>query len=419
MKTTRILTSLPKTKTESEPTGILFYRGSIIFLSGVLFIALVQNFHSFTVGISLILALAFIAKIISQSMLSKVHCNLSLSQRHFFPDDSAAINIEIANKKIIPLFWAHAEIAVSRSLTMTADNGIDDSSPVPELAFDFSLNSFSAARFRPSFLCRRRGYYPLKNLTLISGDMFGLYEQKARFPSEEAIIVYPRLYPLKDLNILSLYPTGGVSFREQLFHDHTRTMGVRDYCVSDEFRHIHWRASARRDRLQVKVFEPTTTGQLTLFLPREEFAGKEEWETAICVLAALAHKSVSEGNSVGLFSNCASADTGKPVSILPDGNKDGIDILLTALAKVNFRAGKSWQDFFPSILNQLRGGTTFIFAAVQFNEAVRLSILNLRQAGYKVLVFNPAGGKDNPLQGEVPVYKYEILNGYIQCEPQQ
>ena len=419
MKAAEILHYSPTTKAKSVPAGLIFHRLSLISFFVILFVALVQNLHSFTVIISLVLALALIAKTISKAMLVKVHCRLSLAQRHFFPRDSAAINIEIANNKFIPLFWAHVEVSLPPGLALMENTGIDGQISPPELAFDFSLGAFSAAKFSPAVICQRRGYYPLKKLTLISGDLFGLYSQNVEFRSDEALVVYPRLYPMNDLDIFSLYPTGGVSFKEQLFHDHTRTMGVRDYSTSDEFRHIHWKASARRDRLQVKVFEPATIGQLALFLPREEFGNVEELETAICVLAAIAHRAVGQGNAVGFISNCSLVDSGKPAAIFPDSNKNKMDILLEAFAKISSKKSESWEIFFPSILNQLRGGTTYVFAAAQFNEPVCRSILSLRQAGYKVIVIHPGNRKDNPLRGEVSIYKYALLNGYIQCEPQQ
>lgn len=415
MKTADILHFLPKTKTKSEPAGFLFHRFSIIFLSVVLFVALVQNHHYFTAIVSLALALAFFAKVLSRIMLQKVYGRLSLAQRHFFPGDSGVINIEISNNKLVPLFWAHAEVLIPPGVIMTNDNGSENA----ELAFDFSLSSWTEASFRPAFICRNRGYYPLKNLTLFSGDLFGLYRQKAEFTSAEAIIVYPRLYLLKDWKVFSLYPTGGVSFKEQLFHDHTRTMGVRDYSTSDEFRHIHWKASARRDRLQVKVFEPTTTGQLILFLPREEFADKQELENAICMLAAIGRDAVGEGNSVGLISNCVLADSGNMAVVSPDSNKNGMDVLLESFAKINFQAGKPWDTFFPTILNQLHGGTTIVFAAVKFTEPVCRSIAGLRQAGYRVIVVHPGDRRDKLLQGEATIYKYSLHQGYIQCELQQ
>lgn len=406
-------------RTKSVPTGLLFHRISLITFLVILFVALVQNLHSFTIIISLILALAFIAKIMSLAMLVKVKGRLSLKQKHFFPLDSAAINIEIANNKFIPLFWAHVAVFLPPGLAIVDNDTIDGHSSTPELEFDFSLNVWSAARFQPWVVCLRRGYYPLKKMTLSSGDLFGLYRQTVEFMSDEALVVYPRLYPMKDLAIYSLYPTCGVAFKEQLFHDHTRTMGVRDYCTSDEFRHIHWKASARRDCLQVKVFEPTTMGQMALFLPREEFRNEEELETAICVLAAIAHSAVEQGNSVGFLSNCSLTDSGKPAAVFPDSNKNKMDILLESFAKINAKASCSWEIFFSSILKELRRGTTFVFAAAQFNETVCRSMLSLRQAGYKVIVVHPGDRKDNPLHGEVSIYQYALQNGYIQCEPQQ
>ena len=406
-------------RTKSVPTGLLFHRISLIILLVILFVALVQNLYSFTMIISLILALAFMAKTMSLAILFNVKCRLTLKQKHFFPLDSAAVNIEIANSKFIPLFWARVVVFLPRGIALGENKAIDGHSSTPELEFDFSLNAWHAARFSPRVVCLRRGYYPLKKLTLSSGDLFGLYRQTTEFACDEALVVYPRLYPMKDLAIFSLYPTCGIAFKEQLFHDHTRTMGVRDYCTSDEFRHIHWKASARRERLQVKVFEPTTMGQMALFLPREEFRDEEELEKAISVLAVIAHKAVEQGNSVGFFSNCSLTDSGKPAAVIPDSNKNNMNVLLESFAKIGSKANCSWEIFFSSISKELRRGTTLVFAAAQFEAAVCRSLLSLRQAGYKVIVVHPGSRKDNPLQGEVSIYKYALQNGYIQCDPQQ
>ncbi|HPK53321.1 MAG TPA: DUF58 domain-containing protein [Smithellaceae bacterium] len=422
MREAEILNYLPAIKTKSVPTGIIFHRVGLIIFLVVLFVALEQNIHSFTVLISFVLALALIARAVSKVMLFKVHCRLSLPQRHFFPQDAAVVNIEIANNKFVPLFWIHAAIPIPAGITIADvndDDGLDGQPEIPELTFDFSMEAFSVAEFHPAIVCSRRGYYPLNKLTLTSGDLFGLYSQRAEFINEEALVVYPRLYPIKDLDIFSLYPTGGVCFKEHLFYDHTRTMGVRDYCTNDEFRHIHWKASARRDRLQVKIFEPTVMGQMALFLPAEEFCMEDELETAICVLAAIAHRAIEQGNSVGLISNCSLKDSGKPAAIFPDGNKNKMDILLETFAKINPRAEGRWELFFTSVLNSLRPGTTFVFAATQWGEPVLRSIMTLKRAGYKVVVVHPGIRKDNPLRGEVAAYKYELRNGYIQCELQQ
>jgi len=135
---------------------------------------------------------------------------------------------------------------------------------------------------------------------------------------------------------------------------------VRDYCTGDEFRHIHWKASARRDRLQVKVFEPSTTGQLVLFLPAEEFGNNEELETAVCVLAALAHSMVGQGNSVGFISNYSLMDSGGLWLFFPTAIKIKW-MSFWKLLRNQFQNKRVLEDLFPLDFKSVAVGNDICF----------------------------------------------------------
>ena len=44
------------------------------------------------------------------------------------------------------------------------------------------------------------------------------------------------------------------------------TAGVREYRFGDSLKRIHWKSTARLGRLQTKVYEPTTTVDISLCL---------------------------------------------------------------------------------------------------------------------------------------------------------
>ena len=91
------------------------------------------------------------------------------------------------------------------------------------------------------------------------------------------MIVYPKIFPIAHLGIPSLHPLGETIAERRIFEDPIRVIGVRDYNPRDSRRHIHWKATARRQELQVKVFEPTTTLKVAIFLAIDSFkAGMEE-----------------------------------------------------------------------------------------------------------------------------------------------
>jgi uncharacterized protein (DUF58 family) len=121
-----------------------------------------------------------------------------------------------------------------------------------------------------------RGRYQFANIDLVTRSPFGLLERRVRTPSDDELIVYPRV--------------GRVTRRwNQLFRESTetrrgrrtdRTMrqedyhGLREYRPGDSPRWIHWRTTARFGKPMVKEFEHENHQDLALlidpWLPRSK-----------------------------------------------------------------------------------------------------------------------------------------------------
>ena len=86
-----------------------------------------------------------------------------------------------------------------------------------------------------------------------------------------AIIVYPRVHEIAELGFPALQPFGETRVAHHLLTDPARVVGIRDYRPEDPFRGIHWKATARMMRLQVKVEEPVTAPQLGIFVNLDTF----------------------------------------------------------------------------------------------------------------------------------------------------
>ena len=107
---------------------------------------------------------------------------------------------------------------------------------------------------------------------MTSGDIFGFYRQtREENKQTDFVIVYPRIFDVNSMAIPSRYPLGEIRAVQRIFRDPTRVIGIRDYTPHDSPRHIHWKATAVHQKLQVKVFEPTTNPKLSLILDLESF----------------------------------------------------------------------------------------------------------------------------------------------------
>lgn len=128
------------------------------------------------------------------------------------------------------------------------------------------LNYKRAYRWQVQTLCTRRGQYTLGPMTITSGDPFGLYQFPRHIATTSSVIVYPQTFPLYDFATPTGALTGGQAVRRLSFEVTPHAAGVREYAPGDSFKRIHWRTSARRDKLFVKEFELDPLGDVWLFL---------------------------------------------------------------------------------------------------------------------------------------------------------
>ena len=109
------------------------------------------------------------------------------------------------------------------------------------------------------FRALRRGRYTWSELTVEGTDALGLIIKQLDFRTASTeMVVLPRPIPVS----LELPAAAGYGISENE-SGHTRgaglePFGVRDYVPGDSLRHVHWRSSAKRNKLLVKEFEAGT-----------------------------------------------------------------------------------------------------------------------------------------------------------------
>ncbi|WP_019416125.1 DUF58 domain-containing protein [Paenisporosarcina sp. TG20] len=115
---------------------------------------------------------------------------------------------------------------------------------------------------------QKRGLSRLKRLELAVPHLFGegsvLLIYKPQLLMEQ--MVYPSIYPLKNIRKSSPLKPGDLEYKHSLFQDLFSPIGTRDYEPGDQFHHIHWKATARMQKLQTKVFTQVANESVLLVL---------------------------------------------------------------------------------------------------------------------------------------------------------
>ncbi|MFH1651840.1 MAG: DUF58 domain-containing protein [Chloroflexota bacterium] len=397
----------------SPATGFLFSRFSLLVVLAGLVLAAWYGQLVLVILLALLLSAAGLSWLWSKSALSGVTCQRQLSEHRLFPGEQTELRLGLANRKLLPLPWIQIddEIPLPLSTEDALTPGIRPGYGL--LSRAAALLWYSAVNWKLRLTASRRGYYPVGPLTVTSGDIFGFYPRSRTVPLNEVVIVYPQLFPVAQFGIPSRHPLGETVTERRLFEDPLRVIGVRDYHPEDSRRRIHWKASARRQELQVKTFEPTTTLKVVLFFAVDSFRArqgeeynKNDFELGISAAASIAqHLITDKREAAGLFVNSRLADSGQPARLAPGSSSRQLVEILEDLAKVTIMVSHPMDEFLEAVRGSLPWGSTLVFILSSLSAELRNALLGLREAGQQVLVLQVGGRKRDGLTETIPWLK--------------
>ena len=139
----------------------------------------------------------------------------------------------------------------------------------------------------------QRGLHHLGPVVAESSAPFGLFRRRVRLNAPHPVLVYPQVFPLHRLNFaegLSCAASG--TQRSRTGADHVSS---RQYLPGDPIRLIHWRNTAKINRLMVKELEDSVDRTLHLLFDATHVWGdgrETTLEYGIKAVASIAHCAV-------------------------------------------------------------------------------------------------------------------------------
>lgn len=129
-----------------------------------------------------------------------------------------------------------------------------------------AMPAHSSYEWRVNTPCIVRGEFRLGPVVVSTGDPFGFFQPTRRIDATQRIVVYPRIMPLERFPLPGGVLTGGDPQRFITQNVTTNAAGVRDYVSGDSINRMHWRTTARRNKLTVKEFELDPQVDIWLFV---------------------------------------------------------------------------------------------------------------------------------------------------------
>jgi uncharacterized protein (DUF58 family) len=382
-------------------------RGLVPFLLLLLVIAIVLRVDFFFTIAYLFLGVYVLSRAWMAYTLRHIAARRAFVNRAF-PGDRVLVDVVIENSGRLPVPWLEAHEALPVALT----------SP-PFRREVAAIGPLGRHHIRYTLQCRQRGYFSVGPLTMQTGDLLGVvHETKAQLGSEH-IIVYPRVLPLRELDLPTHAPLVALPAQLALFEDPARVMGVRDYERGDSPRRIHWPATARVGRLLVKQYQSAIArGTLIcLDLSRESYGQRQLYvatELAIVVAASLANHIVTrEKLPAGLATEGRDplTDSVERFYSPPRDERDHLMGLLEVLARVQIASGIGFVDLLDRETARLSWGATVAVVTGSETEELYDALAYLTRAGFAIaLILVQPTQTPAPLRGRaellgIPVHK--------------
>lgn len=317
-----------------------------------------------------------------------------LADRAFF-GDSIEVEVEIVNRKALPLAWLEVDDEFPRRVPPTIGRTRPSFKPDrSQLVNVLALRPFERVRRRYSFRCVERGEHTLGPVLLRSGDLFGFFRRQEQRELTGRFLVYPKVLPVARLGLPARRPLGEFRQASWVFEDPAWMSGVREYTPRDGLRRIHWASTARSQRLQVKTYDATTEHQLALFVNLHT-AGPSWWwmaydDVAIEMLAvtaaSLARWATQERLAVGLYLNGHARDENVPLALAPTTAPSQYPRILESLARMQPFAKLPIEQMLDQEATRLPFGTTIAILTAQLSGAVLEAGRLARRRGHRPVI---------------------------------
>jgi len=312
---------------QEQRVSSIFIVPLIVFFVGVLlFIALLHGQRDLIIFSILILGVVTGARLWSRYGLSGIRCFSAVDREKVFPDETLSLSVTAENAKFLPV-WLQMTIPVAGPLHPGSEGAA--------FAEESGLLWYQKARFDWDLVAQRRGVHQVGPPHIKAADIFGFFPRQREEQESLNIIVYPRLVPLRPMS-LPRRDLFGIPGSKSPVQDPVYILGTRDYQQWRPARYIHWKASARHNRLQEKIFEPSEQEKVLLAVEVSPFSknnAEQGFEHTLEVVASLAVRLDQHGFSVGLLSN--GAVDGEGLTIIPIARNPGqLPAILEALARL-------------------------------------------------------------------------------------
>lgn len=319
----------------------------------------------------------------------------------------------VTNKKALPISILRVRFYVSKYL----DFGNRQNVSVSDKSYKndiFSAMFFSKITRKIDFVCRRRGFYDIDKIEIVSYNLFLRSPLTKTAKCSASLTVLPKAVQKKKIDAIYNNIYGDICVKHAPLADPFEFKGIRKYETYDSIRDINWKASAKSDELMVNVHDFTTSKEVILLLNvsgDNEFTDDRLVEYCISIVSGFAVRFVKSGIPVGFLTNASDVITKSEINILPAAGDMHALSIRRALARCDAKNAKDMCEYI-STLPKKRGAMYVIVSCASKKELLKKAGELAKEGGGAFFVNVYKKGEDKAVKqnGCLNVYNWEMEN---------
>ncbi len=394
------------------------------WFAGVLFFLIVAFYFQLSLliyAMYVMLGLLILSRLLARNWTDQVRATRRFPDQAAEVDDVLQVKVTIRNEGQIPVPWVIAEDLLPKTALQARPKLLEVEGKRIKV---FYLRGRGHNRLTYTLIPKQRGFFQVGPVMLEGGDLFGLFRRFRLATEPHFLLVYPKMVPLLRYDLASRRPIGEIKLTHRLFEDPTRISGVREYQNGDPMNRVHWKVSARQQRLHSKVYEPSSMagGILLLDFHRDSYPKRSEpfrSELAITTAASLINTLFTLGQPFGLITNARDAADRlrsegwrvekqhhedevyhsraeaeahltrtvrdhrlEPIVVRPRRDEEHWQVMRETLARLELNDGLTLPELIEEAGSELSRQNTVIALLSDVKPATVLTLRHLKQSGY-------------------------------------
>lgn len=319
----------------------------------------------------------------------------------------------VLNKKILPVGILRVRFYVSKYL----DFGNGQNVSVSDMSYKndvFSVMFFQKITRKTEFLCRRRGFYSINKIELVSYNLFLKSPLCDERECNITCTVLPKAAEKKKTDTLYNTIYGDICLKRAQLSDPFEFVGIRKYETYDSIRDINWKASAKSDELMVNVHGYTAQKEVVILLNvlgDNQFTDDRVIEYCISIASSFAVRFVKSGVPVGLLTNGCDCVGDKEINIDCASGNMHAKAIRRALARCDINKACDICEYISNMT--IRKNTMYIIISSASKKEVLNSVGTFKDFGaeaYFINVYKKGDKKSLTANGKFMVYNWEMEN---------